>query len=222
MRIGKVALVLGLSVMLASAALAQEQRQRGQRQGGGGGGFGGPLFLLGQKSVQEDLKLSEEQVKKVTELQEKQREAFQGLRDLSQEERRAKMQEMNQANEKAVAGILNAQQQKRVKQIGYQLNPGRALSQKEVAEALKLTDEQKDKLKTIQEEAGKEMRELFQGGGDREEAAKKMREIQKSSQEKMMGVLTDEQKTKWKELAGTPFKGEIQRPGGRRGGQGSR
>src|SRR5690349_14206661 len=114
-------LAAAIVVMASGVAMAQERQQRQGRGGFGGGGFGmGSTFLLGQKSVQQDLKLSEDQVKKLKDLSDKQRESFQGLRDLSQEERRTKMQELAKANEKAVGEVLDAKQQKRLKQITLQ------------------------------------------------------------------------------------------------------
>ncbi len=190
---------------------------RAQQRGGGGGGFGGgPMFLLNQKSVQEELKLTDDQVKKIKELSDKQRESFRGLRDLSQEERRKKMTENTKANEKAVAEILKPAQVKRVKQISLQQRGAGALRDAEVAKSLNLTDEQKDKLKTIQEET-RAVRGTGQRGDRSEEAQKKRAEARKATNEKLMGVLTAEQKTKLKELMGEPFKGEITRPqaGGR-------
>ncbi|HEY7326008.1 MAG TPA: hypothetical protein VH592_00100 [Gemmataceae bacterium] len=207
-RFMQVTLAAAIVAFAVSPALAQQQRQRG-----GFGGFGGgTVFLLTQKSVQEELKLSADQVKKVTELQEKQRESFQGLRDLSQEERREKMQEMTKANEKAVADILKPEQVKRVKQIALQQQVSRtlgfALNNEELAKELKITDEQKDKIREIQMKSFEELRDL----GRDEEAAKKRQEVMKATNEKVMGLLTDEQKTKLKEMQGDPFKGEIQRP----------
>src|SRR6185312_17389164 len=97
-RLGQITIVLAVAAMASGSAQAQ---QRGGR--GAVGGFGGgSLFLLGQKSVQEELKLSEDQIKKVKELSDKQRESFRGLRDLSQEERQKKMVENAQANAKAM------------------------------------------------------------------------------------------------------------------------
>jgi hypothetical protein len=205
-------------VTMVSALVWAQQQQRGGRGGGVGGGFG-TLALLSQKSVQNELKLSEDQVKKVKELTDKQRESFRGLRDLSQEERQKKMQERTKANEKAVAEILKADQIKRVKQISWQLQGPRAFSDPAVADALKLTDQQKEKVKTIQQET-RTARGDRQGGGNREEARKKAEAARKSANEKLMNVLTTEQKTKWKELTGEPFKGEISRPqpGGRNRG----
>jgi hypothetical protein len=181
------------------------------------GGMGGGLaFLLGQKSVQDELKLSEEQVKNVNELQEKQRGAFKGFKNLSKEERRAKFEERAKEQQKAIDGILKPEQSKRLKQIALQQSGSRALNNPEVAAALKLSDDQKAKIKTIQEESFKEMREAF-GGGDRAEARKKIEALRKATGEKVQAVLTGEQKTKLNEMMGEPFKGEIKRPEFRRG-----
>jgi Spy/CpxP family protein refolding chaperone len=214
-RLVQITLAAAVVAMAVSPALAQQQqRQRGF------GGFGGmsTIYLLGQKSVQEELKLSEEQVKKITELQEKQRESFQGLRDLSQEERRTKMQEMVKAQSEAVAKILDAKQHKRAMQISLQqqvkFGLAFALNNEELAKSLKVTDEQKEKIREVQRSAFEQMRDL----GRDEEGRKKREELMKTANEKVEGALTSEQKTKLKEMQGEPFKGEIQRPqfGGRR------
>lgn len=213
-RLVQITLAAAVVVMAVSPALAQEQQRQ---RGGRGFGFGGmgTLFLLGQKSVQEELKLSDEQVTKVKELQEKQRESFQGLRDLSQEERRTKMQEAAKAQTEAVAKLLKPAQLKRVKQISLQQAGVRAINDEEVAKALSVTDEQKEKIREIGRESFEKLREL----GRDEEAAKKRQELMKETNEKMMGVLTAEQKTKLKAMQGEPFKGEIQRPQFRRNQQ---
>jgi Spy/CpxP family protein refolding chaperone len=216
-RLVQLSLAAAVLAVAISPALAQQQ----QRQRGGFGGFGGgTIFLLGQKSVQDELKLSDEQVTKVKELVDKQREAFQGLGDLSQEERRSKFQEMAKANDKAVAEILKPQQLKRVKQIALQQQVSRALAftlnNEEIAKALNITDEQKDKIREIQTKA----REETQGLGRDEEGFKKRQEVMKATNEKVMGVLTAQQKTRLKEMQGEPFKGEIANPfGGRRNRQ---
>ncbi len=187
-------------VMLAvGPALAQQQR-------GGGRGFGmmNTIFLLNQKSVQEELKLTDEQIAKVKELQEKQREAFQNFRDMSPEERQQKMQEMT----KAVDQTLKPQQLKRIKQIALQQAGARAVNDEEVAKALNVTDEQKEKFREIQREFFEKMREL----GFDEDKAKERESLQKETNEKMMAVLTSDQKAKLKEMQGEPFKGKIERP----------
>ncbi len=176
-----------------------------------------------QKSVQDELKLSDEQIKKATEQVEKQRESFAGLRDLSQEERQAKMQENAKANQAVLAEILKEDQLKRFKQISLQQRGGQALADPEVAQALGLSTEQKDRIQAIQEASQGELRELFEagaGGGDRQELQKKAETLRASVNEKSTAVLTPEQQTKWKEMTGAPFKGEIRRQG--RGGGGGR
>ncbi|MGH7170567.1 MAG: hypothetical protein ACRELG_09850 [Gemmataceae bacterium] len=199
-KLARITLAAAIVVMAVGPALAQ-QRQR-QPGGRGFGGFGGgTVFLLGQKSVQEELKLSDDQVKQVKELQEKQRGSFQGLRDLSQEERVKKVREQREATQKAVAGILKPAQLKRVKQISLQQMGAFALSTEEVAKALKITDDQKGKIREIQTKASEERRALGRG----EESRAKREELRKATNEKVMGVLTAEQKTKLKEQQGKPF-----------------
>ena len=209
---------VALTVVVATASPALAQR--GGRGGGFGGGRGGnSLSLLTQKSVQDELKMSEEQIKKATEQADKQREAFAGLRDLSQEERQAKMQEAAKANQAVLAEILKEDQLKRFKQISLQQRGAQALADPEVAQSLGLSTEQKDRIGAIQEASQGELREIFQagaGGGDRAELQKKAEALRASVNEKAAAVLTPEQQTKWKEMNGAPFKGEIRRQG--RGG----
>ena len=216
--------------LCASTLCAQDQGQRrrgqgGQRPGMGQGMGGGGAMLLANEDVKKDLKLSEEQVKKLEEVSKKMRDAMGGMRDLSPEERREKMREMQgkmQEMNKEAMGILSADQQKRFKQIQRQAGGiTAALNDEEVKKELNLTEEQQEKIKGINEDMRSQQRELFQGGGqggDRQEMQKKMEELRKNTQSKIEGVLTSEQKTKWKEMLGEPFKGNL-RPQGRRPGQ---
>lgn len=198
-----------LSAALVLVATSAQAQQRQQQRGGRGGGFTvSSLMLLSQKSVQDELKLSADQVSKVEEAAKKEADARQGLRNLGQDEQRAKFREMRTASDKVVADILKPEQTKRLKQITLQQEGSRALAEPEVAQALNLTDDQKTKLRTIAEESGRQMRELFQGGQNTG-AREKLAELRKSTNDKAMAVLTDEQKSKLKELQGEPFKGEI-------------
>jgi Spy/CpxP family protein refolding chaperone len=209
-RLWQWALALVALAGLVSGLQAQEQPQR---QAGAM-----RLGLLTQKSVQEELKLSDDQARKVEDYAAKQRKSFQGLRDLSQEERREKLAQIAKENEQLLKDTLKPEQAKRLREISLQLAGPAALHDPEVAKALNLTGEQKEKLRGIEEEARRERRELFQAGGDREERRKKAEELRKANREKVMNLLTPEQKEKWKELTGEPFKGEIRfgPPGGGR------
>jgi type 1 glutamine amidotransferase len=183
-----------------------------------GGGFQrGPsaAMLLGQEPVQKELKLSADQVKKVEELSEKMREKMQGVFDLEEPERGKKMQELNRENDKALAAVLTLEQAKRLKQIVYQQQGTAALTTPEVAGAIGLSDEQRKRIGEINEETSKSTRALFQPGSPPDDATRaKMEALRKAGTEKVLAVLTDAQKTAWKDLQGQPF----QRPMGFGGG----
>jgi Spy/CpxP family protein refolding chaperone len=197
-------LAFGALALMAAPAWAQ-----GQGRGGFGMGGGGGAMLLSNKSVQKELKVSDEQAEKLntlaTETMAKNRERFQGFQDLSQEERQTKMREARAELEKSLDGVLKPEQVKRFKQIELQVGGMMAFGQPRVQEALKLTDEQKEKVRAIGEEAQGAMpsREDFQA--DREAAMKKRAEITKGATDKVCALLTEDQKKEWKELTGEPF-----------------
>ncbi len=87
----------------------------------------------------------------------------------------------------------------------------------QLANQLNLTDEQKDQLRDLQQDAFGEMRKIREDTSDPQELRTKMVELNKKVNEQVMKLLTAEQKAKWKELTGKPFKGkvEVQFPGRR-------
>lgn len=190
-------------------------------QGGGRGGFGGAsgVTLVQQKSVQDELKLSEEQIEKLKQVGAKMRESFGGGGGGGdREEARKKFEEARQVAEKDMNGILSADQTKRLKEITLQQTGPMALARPEVAKEVGLSDDQQVKVKEITDALTSEMRGQFQagGGGDREEARKKMATLRKDTNEKVLALLKDDQKKAWEKLVGEPFKGEIQPLGGNR------
>jgi Spy/CpxP family protein refolding chaperone len=215
--VGRLVLVCGLAVLLAGPALAQPPQR------GGGPGFGGgPDMLLANEGVQKELKLTDEQIQKiktfVESMGEKRREAFGKLRDLGPEERREKMQEMMKTmtdqTMKEAEKILKPEQVTRLKQIMLQQrNVQGIIDDADVQKTLKLTDEQKEKLKTIAGDMAQERREIFQNAqGNFEEAMKKMQSLNKETMEKALSVLSAEQKTAYKGLTGEPFEVRFQPP----------
>jgi hypothetical protein len=201
---------LGLVAIIAGPAAAQGQ-------GRGFFGRGGNLAqLLGNESVQKELKLDDQQVEKAKALADKtgeeMREKFQELQGLDQEERRTKMQainqEMNASAVKAAGEFLKPDQIARLKQIRYQVQGAMAFSDPEVAKKLSLTDAQKNDIQEIVRASREKMpsREDFQS--DREAATKKMQEVNKETLSQVVSKLNDEQQKTWKELIGSPF--EIQ------------
>jgi Spy/CpxP family protein refolding chaperone len=206
-KLSRLGLTCGLAVMLASLAMVL-----GQGFGGGGFGIGG---LLKNKSVQKEIKLTDEQVAKVDDVvkqvQAKHNEEFKAAQKIEdQQERREKFGELQKIQSqdilKDLGDVLKPDQLKRFKQIELQVQGTRAFQDPEVQKELNLTDDQKDKIKTISEDAGKEMQEARKSSqGNFEEAGKKFRVIQKDAREKAVAVLTPEQKKTWKEMTGEPF-----------------
>ena len=99
-----------------------------------------------------------------------------------------------------------------------------AFADPEVQKTLKITDEQKEKIKAINEDAQKARQEARPAGGGRPspEAQKKLADLQKETKEKIDAVLTTEQKKAWKEMTGEPFEVQFGRPGGGAGAAGER
>ncbi len=218
--IGKLGLALGLVALLTGPAMAQ-----GRGRFGGGGGGGGGAMLLSNKGVQQELKVSDEQAAKLDtfaqEMRDKQREEFQKLADLSDEQRREKMQELMRVQmtdlRKGLDNILKPDQVKRFDQIQVQAMGINAFMLPRVQEALTLTDDQRSKIREITEEHNQAMRDVFQGAQtDREAAMQKLTALRKQGTEKAIAVLTDSQKKSWADLIGAPFEVRFE-AGPRRG-----
>jgi len=190
--------------------------------GGFGGGGGGGVMLLFDENVRKDLGVTEDQMTKLQEAQqksgEKMRELFQGLQDLSQEERQAKFadiqKEMTKINDAIQKEVLLPKQIERLKQIGVQsrLNRGggtaEALVSEDIAKELGITDAQKEALKKASDEATAEMQE-------------KMNKLRDEARQKILSVLTADQQAKLKKMTGETITfAPPQFGGGGRGGFG--
>lgn len=256
MRLGSwtVLTALGMAAVMASSAFAQPGGAGG-RGGRGGGGFGGggmmggrtqsTVTLAGIEAVQKELALTEDQIAKVKTLGEEARaelrpsgDGFAGLRDLPEDERRAKMTEMmaKQAEtSKAVAekykpklaAVLDAKQVERLDQIAIQAAGSQAYSDPAVVKALNLTQDQQDKIASINKEYGEKTRELFSAGGGGGGGGEKMRELGQARDKDLAAVLTADQTTAFAKLKGKDFDvAQLRRgpgaggPGGPGGGRG--
>lgn len=225
--------LMALVLTAAMVAPIYAQRQRGQGRGGFGGGMFGPpsgVMLLNSEDVQKDLKLTDEQKTKVKDFQTKRLEAMRELFSGGERPDREKMQEIRKKNQeedaKFVKDTLTADQAKRLKQIGYQTGGVTVFASEDVQKELKLTDEQKEKIKGIMDQMRKDMADIRGGaGGGRPmqltpEQQKKVEALRKEANEKLQDVLTADQKKTWETMTGPKFEGKIQPPGGgrRRGG----
>jgi cysteinyl-tRNA synthetase len=183
---------IGVALLLRAPALAQIR---------GGGGV-----LLANAGVQKELKLSEDQIEKVKtavkDVVAKLKDDSPG-KDATPEQRAEFGKKMSEATHKAVADILKPEQLKRLKQIELQqTGPADPDAQKE----LKLSDEQKAKIKKIAEDSREEGRDIFKSAkGNFQEALEKMTKLRKQTQEKELAILSDAQKKQWKDLTGEPY-----------------
>lgn len=200
--------VLTMAVLIPAMA----QPPAGRPGGPFGGRLGGPMLMVGllrSPQVQQELKLTDQQKQQLEQLGEQWREKMRGLRDLPPEERRQKGEGMRAEVEKQLATILNEQQMKRLKQIALQVEGYAALERPEIADQVGLTKEQRQKIRDILRQADEKRREAFQQGqGDRQAAFQRMREIRQWVDGEIEKLLTPEQKKKWQELVGAPFKFE--------------
>jgi type 1 glutamine amidotransferase len=167
-------------------------------------------MLLGQESVRKELKLSADQLKKVDELADRMRAKMQDAFALEEPERGKRLQELNRANDQALASVLTPEQARRLKQIVYQQQGTAALATPEVARALGLSGEQRQRIGEINEETGRKTRELSRPGAAPDDATRaRMAELRKAGSDRALAVLTDAQRAAWKDLQGEPFKGPV-------------
>jgi enterochelin esterase-like enzyme len=189
------------------------------------------LFRLADPAVLDDLGLSGGQRAKVAELRQgqdrKRWDAFRDFQRQTPEERERRFLALARAGETALAEILTGQQLGRLRQIDLQLRGLAAFRDPDVVAALKLTAEQRVRIRQYEAD-------VFAGrppgpGGPRpghpesEEQRRAREERERQERDQAMQdavaraqaeVLTTVQATRWRELTGEPLK----RPGPLRGG----
>lgn len=235
---------------------------RGMMGGPGGPGGGGMsrAALLRIDAVREELALTEDQTKQLDAMRDEMRGDRRGgfggpgggpggpggerpdFRNMSDEERqqffadrqKEAAERAKQENEK-LAGILTADQSKRLMEVYLQTAGVAALNDPEVSAKLNITDDQRAEMQRVVGESMQGMREEMRSAfesGDREAIAAKMTEMRKAVEEKAVAALTDEQRATLTELKGEAFelppdalreafgRGGPGGFGGRRGGPG--
>ncbi len=168
---------------------------------------------LAQESVQKQIELVPEQKEKLREISRKYLEEIQGTGridwskwgEMSQEERKAKTEEMQKrysdaqaSAKKAIEEVLLPHQIDKLKQIEFRNRASSLLYAPNVIEQIGLTEEQRNKLKQL-----------------REEQQKKMAALMEETMEKTLDVLNDEQRKKLEEMSNRPWQG-FQWGGGQR------
>jgi serine/threonine protein kinase len=172
------------------------------------------LFLLTQKEIQSDLKLNQGQSDQIARLEDRlavqRREVVQDHQELPLVDQREEFKSMVAANERAFAEILTSEQTRRLDQILLQLQGPLAFNNPEVMEALQLTSKQKAKIEDIQDQAFSSPfphRNCFTTMAHQEAEG-----LQATARERILQQLTAEQRARWRELTGAPYRGPLIAP----------
>ena len=166
------------------------------------------LLLLRQKSVQKELALTPETIKKIADFTQAQSEAAHKTADLGEAARKEVFARLLTQNDRFLAETLNAKQSKRLDQIAMQFTALTHLTTPEMAKELKLTDDQVKKFKEMQTEARKALADLIDAK-DPKGKSEKLAKLHAETRTKILAVLTADQKAKVREMVGPPFEGEI-------------
>ncbi len=212
--------VVGLATVLLSATV--------MAQPGGRGGFGGPgggmTGLLMSGDVRDELEISDEQLSDLRsmgeEMRDQMRSMFQGMRDLSPEERRerfesmrADMEDMRLQAEDRMGEILLPHQMARLREINLQQQVRRGGLQGalrgELAQELGISEEQREELAAKAQELQQDLQE-------------KIEQLRKDAREELMSLLTPDQRSKLESMMGSEFEMQERGFGSRRGGPGGR
>jgi hypothetical protein len=176
----KLGFFLSFAVLILISVALVEGQQPGQRGGGFGGVASNPLTLLNNKDVKKELEITDEQSTKIP----------------------AEVMV-------AISKVLNEKQFKRFKQIQLQQRGNNAFSDETVQAELKITADQKTSIAGILEASTKELGELKGGGGKGgfgKGNAEKTEKIRTDAREKILAVLTKDQRKTWSEMTGAEFK----------------
>jgi eukaryotic-like serine/threonine-protein kinase len=160
----------------------------------------GRMPLLTHKPVQDDLKLTDDQVKQVNKLAQSRRDFYDPTQRHSAQELRNQFDELV-TGEKGLLDTITNSQVKRYDQIALQALGARAFNEPAVADALELTPDQRVKIESI----------LKVPSGGKPKGPPHGFPNRKAQLKEILASLTAEQQAKWKDLTGEPFKVELPR-----------
>jgi len=173
------------------------------------------VFLLQEPDVLDDLAVNDEQRVRIADLLKRQAnqrgESFRSFHKLSPEEKRARFLEEASANEAAAASILGKKKVQRLRQIALQVQGPQAFREPEVVAALKLTLDQRERIRALEPEPFAGKPDWFSGKRP-DFRGKKGRDFFReppSSLPAVLAILTAPQRERWTALTGRPFDGRI-------------
>lgn len=177
---------------------------RPPRQFGPGGGGRGGFNLYGNEKVQKELALTDDQKESIKKIS---AEFQASMGNLSQEDRQTKIPELRKAMDDKISAVLNTKQRARMKEIQVQVEGPAALTTKEVAEALKLTEDQVNQIKKIMEDLQSDIQKTFQVAGQEffAQARDEVTRLRKEGDDKALAVLDPDQRASFEKMQGAKF-----------------
>ncbi|HEV3080118.1 MAG TPA: hypothetical protein VGY66_10075 [Gemmataceae bacterium] len=173
------------------------------------------MFLLKDPQVLDDLNASPEQRSGIAsltkQLDEQHQEPFFDFHRRPTDENDRRFLEKARAHEAAVAGILMPEQLTRLRQLAVQSRGTTAFHESEIATQLKLTLEQRARIREIEEEV------YFSGKFGRPEPGsenfwKGHTFRVNTATDRILAILTSEQVQRWRNMTGKPFNGTFRYP----------
>lgn len=128
---------------------------------------------------------------------------------------RPQIEKLNAQYDDEVVKLLTSDQVSRLKQLFIQYNGANAITNPLISKDLGITDDQKAKIKTVQEDNFKKTAEVFQGGGSPEDNRTALAKLQEDLKTALANVLTDDQKKKFEDMKGAKFEfKKVEAPAG--------
>ena len=189
------------------------------------------VSLLRNQKVQEDLKLDEKQTEAIKktfeELTAKRREMYAPIPGITPQERSKiiaeaskELQKYTALQNKKLLDGLKAEQSKRLDQIVVQTQGTRALDDPKIAKELAISDEQKQKMAEARAKLAQDRQKLYADirarKFDRTKYLEKLQEIAKTSDQKVLDVLSKEQQEQFEKMQGKKI--DLGRSAANRGG----
>ena len=206
--------LVGIGLLAAMVQPAWAQRGGGRR--GFGRLFGVPKAQLATlDEVQAELKMKDEQKTRSTEINDQLRSDRRDLFGSGFESIQRNPPAAGSTESGGVPGrgraIWMMRRSKRLQEIAIQVNGPAALNDPSVVEQLKLTDEQKTKLEEARGENNKALEDAMLDAGQqsRDERRERFRKLADTADEKLLGVLTDEQKTQFDAMKGVEIEVDL-------------
>ena len=174
----------------------------------------GQIKLLAQSMVAEELRLTEAQQVQARELVERVESLWHDtIRDIGQvsaAELDRRFVERSQLNAADLKALLSPDQLRRLRQLDLQADVAAAFREPEVIAQIKLSDRQRDQIRTIEQREmafWRAMRETKQPSASENANANANAMPTFSKNDLIFELLTTEQKISWRELTGPPLEG---------------